>query len=324
MSLPEPKLWGTRGRATRLPVLACLALLTAACTRGAVRDLPAPPPTQPATSTTARPDLSGVDLAGVPGTTTTSVLLGPGEADFKGVVVGPDGPVGGATILLERLAGDSLAGATLTTAADGTWTAENVLGGRWRVRAWRAPDLAMTTPESFFAEEAEERELSLRLEEFTGVVVTSAVAPAPPIVDEPARIVVRAYTRSVDEGGIVRNQPLPSVEMSLAGSSQWRVETENPTVADSGGKASWIGRCVSPGNHALAVRVSGSSEALALKLPACAITPDDPPAEEGSATSTTGRTATTRNSSSTTRNTTSTTRNTTSTTRRTTTTGDNQ
>lgn len=298
-------------RARAVSWVALALLLGGACTRGAVRDLPAPPPTQPTTSTTARPDLSGVALPGVPGTTSTSVALGPGEVDFKGRVSGPEGPVAGATVLVERLEGEGIAGATLTTAADGTWTAENLLGGRWRIRAWRAPDLAMTTPESFFIEEAEVREVALRLQAFTGVVVTSAVAPAPPIVDEPARLVVRAYTRSVDAGGVVRNQPLPAVEMSLAGSSQWRIETENPTVADSNGQASWVGRCTSPGNHTLAVRVSGSSEALPLRIPACALTPEEPPAEESpSGSSTTAG----RSGPSTSRNTTSTTRRTTTTT----------
>lgn len=253
-----------------------MSTLLASCTRGAVDDLPAPPPTRPTTSTTARPDLSGVALAGVPGaTTSTSVLLGPGEASFDGVVVGPSGPVPGATVLLERLVGQEVASAVLTTGADGRWSAEAVLGGRWRVRAWRAPDLALTTPESLFLEEAEKRELQLTVEEFTGVTVTSSIAPAPPIVDELSRLVVRAFTRSVQEDGIVRNEPLPFVELSLAGSSQWRVESSNPTTADGTGKGEWLARCTSPGNHTLAVRVAGG-QALTLKLPACALTPDDP------------------------------------------------
>ena len=257
-----------------------LASLLAACTGGAVDELPAPPPTRPTTSTTARPDLSEVALAGVPGATTTSVALGPGKASFDGVVVGPSGPVAGATILLERQVGEGIASATLTADGNGRWKAEAVLGGRWRVRAWRAPDLALTTPESLFLEDKEERQLQLTLAEFTGVVVTSSVAPSPPIVDELSRLVVRAYTRSVREDGVVRNDPVPFVELSLAGSSQWRVESSNPTTADGSGKGEWFARCTSPGNHTLAVRVAGG-EALALKLPACALTPEDPIEEEG-------------------------------------------
>ena len=268
-----------------------------ACTGGAVDELPAPPTTGPTTSTTARPDLSGVVLADVPGTTTTTVLLTPGEATLQGIVAGPDGLVAGATVLIERLVGEGVGAATVVTGADGRWTAPNVLGGRYRVRAWRAPDLALTTPVSFFLENKESRDTNLELESYSGVVVTSAVAPSPPVVDEPVRLVVRAYTRSVDEQGIVRNQALPSVQLELIGSSQWRVETENPTFADESGRADWILRCENLGSHALAVRVGGGGEAQPLRLPACATSDEevtgDPTGEgNGGSTSTSRRSAT--------------------------------
>ena len=111
---------------------------------------------------------------------------------------------------------------------------------------------------------------------------------------------VRTYTRSVDEAGIVRNQPLPSVQVELAGSSQWRVETANPSFADGTGRADWIVRCTSLGTHSLAVRVGGGDQAFPLELPACAssdaVAPDaeaDPDGGTGGTTSTTRRRAST-------------------------------
>ena len=273
-----------------------LALLMAACTRGAVDELPAPPTTGPTTSTTARPDLSGVVLADVPGATTTTVVLTPGEAALQGIVAGPDGLVAGATVLIERLVGDGVGAATVITGADGKWTAPNILGGRYRVRAWRAPDLALTTPLSFFLENKESRDTDLKVESYSGVVVTSAVAPSPPVVDEPVRLVARAYTRSVDEQGIVRNQALPSVQLELIGSSQWKVETANPTFADDSGQADWILRCTNLGSHALAVRVGGSGEAQPLRLPACATSDEEvtgQPTGDGTTSSTAPRRTTT-------------------------------
>lgn len=279
----------------RLVALTLVAVVMAGCTGGAVDELPAPPTTGPTTSTTERPDLSGVVLAEVPGTTTTTVALTPGEARLQGVVIGPDGLVAGATVLVERLVGDGVASATVTTGPDGAWNAVGILGGRYRVRAWRAPDLALTTPLSFFLQNKESRDTDLRLERHSGVVVTSAVAPSPPIVDEPVRLVVRTYTRSVDEQGIVRNQPVPGVEVELTGSSQWRVETENPTFADDTGRAEWILRCGNLGTHALAVRVGGGSEAQALRIPACATSDEEVPGapnESATTSSTTRRTTT--------------------------------
>lgn len=292
-------------RSARLVSLLLVAALAAAgCTGGAVDELPAPPTTGPTTSSTARPDLTGVALAGVPGTTSTTVLLTPGEATLQGVVTGPDGPVAGATVLIERLVDEGVGGATIPTGPDGRWSAPGIIGGRYRVRAWRAPDLALTTPQSFFLESKETRDLEVLLQPFSGVVVTSAIAPSPPVIDETVRLVVRTYTRSVDEGGIVRNQPIPSVQLELSGSSQWRVDTANPTFADGTGRADWLVRCLSLGTHALAVRVGGGGEALALKLPACAATDAAPPAAEDDATNGTGSTTSTtrrRGSTSTTR-----------------------
>src|SRR5688500_10725176 len=132
--------------------LVAVALTTAAtgCTRGAVDELPAPPTTGPTTSTTARPDLSGVVLPDVPGTTSTSIPVGPGEATLQGIVTAPEGAVPGATVLIERLVGDGAGSATVVAGPDGRWVAPQILGGRYRVRAWRAPDLALTSPASFF------------------------------------------------------------------------------------------------------------------------------------------------------------------------------
>ena len=280
--------------------LTVATLFGTACTRGAVDELPAPPTTGPTTSTTARPDLSGVSLAGVPGTTSTTVPIGPGEATLQGVVTGPDGVVPGATVLVERLVGDGAGGATIVAGPDGRWAAPSILGGRYRVRAWRAPDLALTTPESFFLESKETRDLEVRVQQFSGVVVTSAIAPSPPVIDETIRLVVRTYTRSVDDSGIVRNQPLPSVQIELTGSGSWRVETANPAFADETGRADWLLRCSSLGSHSLAARVGGGGEAHQLKIPACAASDAEPTAGEDDATNETGpSTSTTRRRAST-------------------------
>ena len=184
---------------------------------------------------------------------------------------------------------------------DGRWNAPLILGGRYRVRAWRAPDLALTTPQSFFLESKETRDLQVRVQLFSGVVVTSAVAPSPPVIDETVRLVARTYTRSVDAQGIVRNQPLPSVQLELTGSGNWRVETENPTFADETGKGEWLIRCESLGTHPLSVRVGNGGEAQALELPACATSDVPPVAGEGEETNETGSTtSTTRRRGSTT------------------------
>ena len=62
--------------------------------------------------------------------------------------------------------------ARVPTAVDGTWNLEKVLGGRYRVRAWKAPDLVSkteivfieTTPRESFAEVSFDGALNRNLE----------------------------------------------------------------------------------------------------------------------------------------------------------------
>src|SRR3954468_15484125 len=114
-----------------------LVLFAGACSshRGLV---PPVPSTVVLETPTTAPDLTGVGLAAVAGrTTTTSIPLGPGGATLNGTVTGPDGPVPSATVHIERLVGDASGSADVATQPDGTWTAPGLLGGRYRVRAWR-------------------------------------------------------------------------------------------------------------------------------------------------------------------------------------------
>ena len=116
-------------------------------------------PTPPATAhavVTAGPTLPdepsrAVAEGAVPGATTSTVpRIGPGAATLNGTVIGPEGPVGGATVEADRLVGDQVAATQTTTAADGSWSISSILGGRYRIRAWQQPSLAVTTPQILF------------------------------------------------------------------------------------------------------------------------------------------------------------------------------
>ena len=124
--------------------------MAAGCVHVSHLSYPAPPPTAPAAVSTTTPtiaNLAVVPLAAVAGRTTTTLAVGPGGATLPGRSSGPAGPVGGADIHIERLVGDRVAAADVIAKADGTLDAcPASLGGRYRVRAWRAPDLALTDP----------------------------------------------------------------------------------------------------------------------------------------------------------------------------------
>jgi hypothetical protein len=284
----------------RLAALVALGLL-AACTPRGIDALPPPPTTQPRPPTTAVVDYSAVDLKAVTGKTTTTVAMGPGRSVLQGAVVGPEGPVPGAVVRAERLVGDGMAFLQVLTAQDGTWTMSALLGGRFRVRAWRASDLALTKPEVFYLNDGDTKQLPLQLAKYTGLAVTFAIAPNPPTVDEPANLVVQAVQQSVDAEGIVRGAPVTSVRAELFGGGDWSVITSNPTTTDAGGRAYWQLRCRAAGKQQLAVLVD-SSQQFPLDIPACVVAPEE------STTSTSDPGSSTTSSSSSSSSSTSTTR----------------
>lgn len=263
-------------------------LVLASCTQG-VRDLPPPPTTGSTTSTSGAADLSLIDLEPAAGSsTTTAVVMGPGLATIKGDVMGPDGPVEGAVVQVERVVGSGIAGTRLATPSDGTWKVEGVLGGSYRVRAWRAPDLSLTTPLLVFIEAREIRQMSVPVVRQSGLKVSASIAPAPPVVSETSRLVVQVVHRTVDDEGVVHSSPVAGARLELFGSGSWTVETDNPIVSDDDGEGTWDVTCGQSGRQPLSVVVAGE-DAMRLELPDCAATRAAP-----ETSSTTDKTTTTR------------------------------
>jgi hypothetical protein len=288
---------GSRRAAPAVAVVAALAALTlagAGCSRVDTLSFPTPPSTSPTTTPATLPDLTKVTpaaVAGQPATTTPAV--GPGTATLSGTVTGPNGPVGGADVHVERLVGEAVAPADVVSAADGTWSLPGILGGRYRVRAWRVPDLDLVTPQIFFLPDTGARSVALQLDQFGGAEVATAVAPDPPVVGQPAGLAVQITGDTVDATGVVRPRAMPGVIVELANALTWTVTSPNPTVTGSGGRASWQLSCNAVGAQPLAVIVNDAA-AYTLNLSSCV--PPPPPTTTtvpagtapGSTTSTTG------------------------------------
>jgi hypothetical protein len=236
-------------------VVALLLALTA-CSSGPgalpkVPDLIRPPATTTTEVDYAQIPLKGVGVRGP----TTSIAMGPGQASIAGRVVGADGPTAGATVEVERLAGGASAKTTLQSAEDGSWSLPQILGGRYRARAWRAPDLAQTSWTAVFLGASESKTVELQVRTVGGLDVEASIAPDPPRLGDDANLVVLVTVKVVDEQGIVRATPQQNVEVDLLSSSGWRITSANPTTTNSAGQADWSLRCRSTGRQQLAVNV---------------------------------------------------------------------
>lgn len=250
--------------------------------------LPAPSsaPTLPA----GLASLSEAPVAGV--TTTTAPALGPGDAALTGTVLGPVGPVAGATVEADRFVGDAYASARTTTAADGSWSFRGVLGGRYRLRAWRPPDMAMASPQVLYLASGQPQSVSLQLTLYQGPQVAAAVNPAQPVEGQPADLVVQVTNPMVGPDGVVSEQPAPATLVTLVDGPGWQGSNGNPLVTGADGRALFDVQCTVPGADPLSAQV-GSGAPVGLQLPPCAPAPATAGPPAGSPTPSTGSTATT-------------------------------
>jgi hypothetical protein len=257
-------------------LLAAVTIAAAAC-GGSVESLsfPATPTTvtTPPAPPTLPTNLSSVGEAPVAGvTTTTAPAVSPGSATLNGTVLGPNGPVPGATVWVDRFVGDQVASTHAVTAADGSWTINNIKGGRYRIRAWQSPSLDLTTPQVVFLAATQTLTMSLQLASFTGPTVVDSVSPATPIAGQVASLLVQVTNPTVGPDGVVRNPPVTGVQVNLVNGPDWQVNNGNPHKTDANGLVLFDVTCINPGSSPLSAAV-GSASPVPLQMPGCGAPP---------------------------------------------------
>lgn len=264
----------------------------AGCANSGVPQLGPVPTTEAAPPTTSASDSGGAFLQSVAGrTTTTSVALGPGTSGLRGVVQGPSGPVAGAVVQVQRetVPGGVPATDRILTAADGSWALTGILGGAYLLRAWLAPSLAMTQAVSIFLAHGEQRQVQMTVQQYSGMVVSSSMAPNPPLVGQPANLIVLVTNTTVDSSGIVRSVPVAGALVELAGSDAWQVTTTNPTTTGSNGQAGWQLTCEASGSQPLSVTVNSASTDTLSQVGSCQTPPTTTTTASGVASTSTSR-----------------------------------
>lgn len=218
-----------RTRAARrrvgLAVLAA-ALLAAACTDAG--DDGAARPSRPVEERPPIVDYSGTELARVKGTTTTAALPETGTASIVGSVTGPNGLVVGATVRIEHLVGSGRSvPRDVLTGPDGRYAVAGIPGGRYRVRAFLVPALAVAEPDVRFLPDGQEAVFDLTVVDRRKVVASASVSPSVPYVGEAVNLAVVVATQAVDVDGVVRSTPIPGLRVELDGLGAWSLRRDD-------------------------------------------------------------------------------------------------
>jgi hypothetical protein len=210
----------------------------------------APPETTPTTG----PNLAAVQLAAVDGTTTRPAAPTSGTAHLSGSVNAPEGFVPGATVRAERVldTGD-LQRFDAVAGPDGHWDLPNIPGGRYRVRAFLAPQLAQTEAELFFLADGEQRTVDLTVERFDSSSIAVGVAPDPPVAGQPVNVVVQVAVRTVDADGVVHATPTPGIIVSIASPGSWTLRSPAQSNTGADGQVTFEMVCRSAGPNQLQI-----------------------------------------------------------------------
>ncbi|MEL6985530.1 MAG: carboxypeptidase-like regulatory domain-containing protein, partial [Actinomycetota bacterium] len=170
--------------------------------------------------------------------------LGGGDAELGGLVTGPEGPVEGATVRVERHTGHGSISVDTTTDEEGRWELAPVAGGRYRVRAWVPEQLTMGGSEVRFVADDEVAGFEFSLAEVDPTPSFEFVDGGPMYEGLPATVAVFLGWRSIDADGLVVTNPLPGAQVTVTTTAQVQVLSLQPMVTGGDGAIRVQVRCV--------------------------------------------------------------------------------
>lgn len=144
---------------------------------------------------------------------------------------------------------------------------QGILGGRYRVRAWRSPDLALTTPQILFLEGGQNKQLTLQLSRYAGISVGAVSSPDPPILDAAVNVTAVVTGLSVDPDGVVKSVPAAGLPVVLSAGAGFSFNG-GPTTTNAQGRATFQLTCVALGQGFLEITVN-AAETFSLPVKPC-------------------------------------------------------
>ncbi len=228
-------------------------------------------------------------------------------------------PIAGARVQLERHTSEGSGTLEVVTNADGYWKANDLLGGRYRVRAWVPNELATLEPSVIFIPEQsrnDEEAQTLLEKQASGEIRREDVGfahtldfelqkvdpqPQLELLDAgpiyrglSGTVAVHLVQRVVDAEGVIVTQPVSGASVTMSASSLVSLDSRTAKRTDAGGVAYYGVKCNGTGQPTAVV--SSGEIKKRVNLPACIAVPPPP---EPKPVPETGETASTDESSAT-------------------------
>lgn len=173
--------------------------------------------------------------------------LAGGDATLRGTVSGPDGPVPGAVVRIERHTDHGSISVDTSTDDEGRWVLAPLAGGRYRVRAWLPGQLTMGRSEVRFVGDDEVATFDFSLWGIDPAPAFEFVDGGAMYEGSTATVALVLTWRSIDGDGLVVINPLPGAEVTVETTAQVGVTSGQPLVTGSDGVARVQLRCVPTG-----------------------------------------------------------------------------
>lgn len=206
-----------------------------------------------------------------------STMFG-GRSRLAGVVRGPDGPIEGATVRIERHDHSGIAATNVVTGEGGLWDRDGLVGGRYRIRAWSGRELTMSRSEVLFVPEDSSRDLDLPLISVTPEPRATFTTRGDIYLGLSATVAVSLTSSSVNGDGFIEVAPLMGGTVSLASVAGFTV-TPSVTTTDGNGVARFTVRCHELGTASTTMTYNEWRGTVG--LPTCVPRPTPPPLPPG-------------------------------------------
>ncbi len=211
-----------------------------------------------------------------------------GTARLGGTVTGPDGPVPGATVRVERHTADGVTARDLTTGPDGRWTLGRAIGGRYRVRAWLPPTLAMASSQVLFVDAGSEVDLDLTVAPLDPEPRAGIVSGGDIYVGLTGTVAVSITTESMAEDGLVVVAGVADATVTVTAGPEVELAPAAIGLTDADGVVRFTVRCLQAGVPSALIgyldRITTVTLPTCLPMPPPLIEPvpsDDPDGPEG-------------------------------------------